>query len=276
MKVLISADIEGVAGVVDPEQCRTGTSAWERARVWFTEEVNAAARGAFDAGAKEVIVADSHATFRNILPDLIDERIYLITGKPRLYSMVAGVETGVDAVAFIGHHSQARGRGVLAHTINGFSFSQIRVNGKAYGEPGLYGLLAGEVDVPVIFGSGDQILEAENKEFFPEAVWVHTKEALGTFVAKSKSTTRAQYEIFKGMRSAVEKFMTNRDLYEPFKIPGPYECELAGHKPEMVDIFTILPGTERLDSLTLKFKTESILDLIRTINTFSLMSSALR
>ncbi|WDU51647.1 M55 family metallopeptidase [Taylorella equigenitalis] len=276
MKILISADIEGVAGVVDPEQCRTGTSEWERARVWFTEEVNAAARGAFDAGATEVVVADSHASFRNLLPDLIDERIYLIMGKPRLYSMVAGVEMGADALMLVGHHSQARGHGILAHTINGFSFSQIRINGVAYGEPGLYGLLAGEVDVPLIFGSGDQILEEENKNFFPEAIWVHTKEAMGTFVAKTKSTQRARYDIFKGARNAVEKFRSSGDLFKPFKVAGPYKCEVACHKPEMVDIFSILPGTKRVDQLTISFETSSILDLIRTVNTFSLMSSVLR
>src|SRR5690606_42110900 len=116
MKVLISTDIEGVAGVVDAQQVRTGNVEYERARQWMTAEANAAVAGAFDGGATEVYVNDSHGGFRNMIASDIDARAILISGKPRIYSMMTGLEFGVSAVAMVGHHSRAQGRGVPAHT----------------------------------------------------------------------------------------------------------------------------------------------------------------
>ena len=66
MKVLISTDIEGVAGVFHHEQVRAGNPEYERARLLMTHEANAAIAGAFDAGATEVLVNDSHGSFRNM------------------------------------------------------------------------------------------------------------------------------------------------------------------------------------------------------------------
>ncbi|HWT38598.1 MAG TPA: M55 family metallopeptidase, partial [Paraburkholderia sp.] len=78
MKVLISVDIEGVAGVVNPEQTRAGNGEYERARRWMTLEANAAIEGAFAGGATDVWVNDSHGGFRNLLPDMLDARANVI------------------------------------------------------------------------------------------------------------------------------------------------------------------------------------------------------
>ena len=102
MKILISVDIEGVAGVYHSEQVRPGNPEFERARRLMTAEANAAVCGAFDAGASEVFVNDSHGGFRNMPPDLLDERAQVIQGKPRYLSMVSGVELGVAGVCLVG------------------------------------------------------------------------------------------------------------------------------------------------------------------------------
>ncbi len=148
MKVLISTDIEGVAGVYHSEQVRPGNPEFERARLLMTQEANAAIAGAFDAGATEVLVNDSHGGFRNMPPDVLDARARVVQGKPRYLSMVAGVEEGVDAVCMVGYHSRAQGRGILAHTINSFAFAGISLGGQELGEAGLYGALAGEYGAP--------------------------------------------------------------------------------------------------------------------------------
>ncbi len=112
MKILISTDIEGVAGVYHAEQTRAGNGEYERARRLMTEEANAAIAGAFEGGASEVFVNDSHGGFRNLLPDQLDARAQVVQGKPRYLSMVAGVEEpGMAAVCMIGYHSRAHGRG---------------------------------------------------------------------------------------------------------------------------------------------------------------------
>ena len=163
MKVLISVDIEGVAGVYHAEQVRAGNPEYERARRLMALEASAAIAGAFDGGATEVYVNDSHGGFRNMPPDLLDARAQVIQGKPRYLSMVAGVELGVDGVCMIGYHSRSKGRGILAHTINSFAFARIAINGVEYGEAGLYGALAGEFGVPVAFASGDDVFIAETR-----------------------------------------------------------------------------------------------------------------
>ena len=141
MRILISADIEGVANVFHPEQTRAGNGEYERARRWMTAEADAAVRGAFDGGATEVLVNDSHGGFRNLIPDSIDRRARFVLGKPRYLSMMAGVE-GCNAVCMIGYHARAGSRGVLAHTINSFAFTRVWFNEQELGEAGIYGALA--------------------------------------------------------------------------------------------------------------------------------------
>lgn len=274
MKILISADIEGVAGVVAPEQVRPGNSEYEKARHWMIKEANAAIAGAFDAGATEVFVNDSHAMFRNLIASDIDKRATLITGKPRLYGMMSGLEFNVDGVALIGHHSRAQGQGVLAHTINSFAFARININGLDVGEPSLYGLLAGEKGTPIIFGSGDQYLASENQVYFPHAIWVQTKFAMGHTSAASKTIEASCALIQAGMQKAVSQLGTG--LYKPFTMEGPYICTIQTNSPSLADAFCLLPNTSRIDGVHLQFTQHSIENVIRTINVFSTMSAALR
>ncbi len=274
MKILISTDIEGVAGVVDSQQVRAGNGEYERARAWMTAEANAAIAGAFDGGATEVYVNDSHGGFRNMIASDIDARATLVTGKPRVYSMMAGLEFGMDAVALVGHHSRAQGRGVLAHTINSFAFARVIVNGMELGEPGLYGALAGQAGVPVIFGSGDQVFIEENLGFFDRAVWVETKRAMGHSSAATLTPQLACTRIREGMQKAVQACISSP--MSPFVIAGPYECRLQTNSPALADTFCLLPGTRREDGVTLSFDADSVENVIRTLNVFSTMSAALR
>ena len=179
MKILISTDIEGVAGVFHAEQVRAGNGEYERARAWMTAEANAAVQGAIAGGAEEILVNDSHGGFRNLLPDGLDERARLVLGKPRYLGMMGGLEEACDAVFMIGYHSRSQGRGILAHTINSFAFARVVINGMELGEAGLYGALAGELGVPVILGTGDDVFIEETRDTFPGAEWVQTKVAHG-------------------------------------------------------------------------------------------------
>ena len=131
MKIFISADIEGIAGVMRPEQCSPGHAEYQLARGLMEQEVNAAIDGAFAGGATEVVVADSHAQMTNLRAENIDARARLVQGKPRGLSMVEGLEQQpFDGLFFIGYHSAAGEPGVLAHTINGRAFWRIHINGK--------------------------------------------------------------------------------------------------------------------------------------------------
>ena len=272
MKILISTDIEGVAGVYHPEQTRPGNAEYERARILMAHEANAAIAGAFDGGATEVLVNDSHGGFRNMPPDLLDARAQAVQGKPRYLGMMAGVEQGVDAVCMIGYHSRAQGRGILAHTINSFAFTRIRFNGQELGEAGIYGALAGEYGVPVAMASGDDAFIEEHRPLFPDTTFVQTKRASGHTSGISLSPVQACGAIRAGVAAA----LTLPARARPFVLPGPLEVRIQTTSPAMADLFCQWPTLQRIVGDELAFEAPTVEAAVRMINCFSAMSTMLR
>jgi D-amino peptidase len=272
MKILISTDIEGVAGVFHPEQVRAGNPEYERARVLMTQEANAAIAGAFDAGAAEVLVNDSHSGFRNMPPDLLDPRAQAVMGKPRYLGMMAGVDDGVDAVCLVGYHSRARGRGILAHTINSFAFACVYFNELELGEAGIYGALAGEYGVPVIMASGDDAFIEEHRLLFPHATFVQTKRATGQNSGISLSPAQSCSAIRHGVAAA----LTHNSSSKPFVLPGPIAVHIHSHTPALADLFCQWPALQRVDGVQVSFVAPTVEAAVRMVNCLSAMSSMLR
>ena len=277
MKILISTDIEGVAGVFHAEQVRAGNGEYERARAWMTAEANAAVQGTIAGGAEEILVNDSHGGFRNLLPDGLDERARLVLGKPRYLGMMGGLEEACDAVFMIGYHSRSQGRGILAHTINSFAFARVVINGMELGEAGLYGALAGELGVPVILGTGDDVFIEETRDTFPGAEWVQTKVAHGQGSGITLSPAASRRAIAAAAESAVRNFKRGGDKKAvPFRIPAPIECRLQTQSSALADLFCMWPTLDRVDGVTLRFTTDSMQSAIRTLNSLAAMSFMLR
>lgn len=272
MKILISTDIEGVAGVFHPQQVHPGNGEYERARIWMTNEANAAVRAALDGGAKEVIVNDSHGTFRNIIADRIDPRALVLQGKPRYLSMVSGVEKAPDALLMIGYHAKSKSRGILAHTINSFAFSRVWLNDIEVGEAGLYGALAGEFDVPVAMISGDDVFIEETLPLFPEVTFVETKQAEGQNSGLSITPEESCQAIYDAVRMLVE----NPATWHPYKIAAPIVCRLQTQTPALADLFGQLPIVERLEGDLIQFNADSVQSAVRILNCFSAMSTMLQ
>ncbi len=272
MKVLISTDIEGVAGVFHPQQTRAGNPEYERARLLMTHEANAAIAGAFDGGAAEVLVNDSHGDFRNMPPDLLDERAQQVMGKPRYLSMMAGVDEGVHAVCMIGYHSRAQGRGILAHTINSFAFARIFFNDLELGEAGIYGALAGEYGVPVVMCSGDDAFIAEHRPLFPEARFVQTKRATGQTSGISLSPAQA----CSAIRAGVAATLATQTTARPFVLNGPLAVRVQTQTPALADLFCQWPSLQRLAGDEIGFEAPTVEAAVRTINSLSAMSALLR
>lgn len=272
MKILISTDIEGVAGVFHAEQVRAGNGEYERARAWMTGEANAAVIGAFAGGATEVLVNDSHGGFRNLLPDQLDPRARLVLGKPRYLGMMSGLEEPCDAVFMVGYHARSQARGILAHTINSFAFARVFINGTEFGEAGLYGALAGEMGVPVMMASGDDAFIAETRPLFPHAQWVQTKVAHGQGSGATLSPAAARDAIAAAAQTAVRHVSGAA----PFQIAAPIECRLQTQTTALADLFCMWPTLERVDGVTLRFTVDTMQATIRTLNSLSAMSSMLR
>jgi D-amino peptidase len=277
MKVLVSTDIEGVAGVFHPEQTRAGNGEYEAARRWMTLEANAAIEGAFTGGATEVWVNDSHGGFRNLLPDLLDARAQVVLGKPRTLGMMAGLEYGPALVFMIGYHAMSQTRGILAHTINSFAFARVSLNGVEVGEAGLYGALAEEYGAQVALLSGDDVFAEETAPRFPGARFVVTKSATGHASGVSQSPARARMAIESAARDVVQHSLAGGQARESVRaVAKPVECELRTQTSALADLFCQWPSLTRVDAVTLRFGAASVEHAVRTLNCLSAMSFMLR
>ncbi|WP_341314523.1 M55 family metallopeptidase [Paraburkholderia sp. IMGN_8] len=277
MKVLISADIEGVAGVFHPEQTRAGNGEYEAARRWMTLEANAAIEGAFAGGATHVWVNDSHGGFRNLLPDLLDARAQLVLGKPRTLGMMAGLEYGAALVFMIGYHAMSQTRGILAHTINSFAFARVSLNGVEVGEAGLYGALAEEYGARVALLSGDDVFAEETSPRFPGARFVVTKSATGHASGVTQTPAAARDAIESAAREVVQQHLKAGHAPQAARAEAkPVECELRVQTTALADLFCQWPTLTRVDAVTLRFSAASAEHAVRMLNCLSAMSFMLR
>jgi D-amino peptidase len=272
MKIFISADIEGVAGVVVPQHGAPGNPEYERARRLMTEEVSAAVAGAFDGGATEVLVNDSHGPMTNLLPELLDPRAELILGRPKPGGMFAGLEAGYAGAFCTGYHSGTGRHGVLSHTVSGFAFANIRVNGIDCAEAILYGAYGGSLGVPVLLLTGDDRLEEQCAPHFPGARFVVVKRALGQRAARALSPEAARARI----RDAAEQAVRGRAACRPFIIPGPYRLELDLNSVIIADLASVIPAAQRLAPRTVAFDADTMTAVIGWVGTVSVMANTLR
>jgi D-amino peptidase len=277
MKVLISTDIEGIAGVFHPEQTRAGNGEYEAARRWMTLEANAAIEGAFAGGATHVWVNDSHGGFRNLLPDLLDARAQVVLGKPRTLGMMAGLEYGAALVFMIGYHAMSQTRGILAHTINSFAFARVSLNGVEVGEAGVYGALAEEYGAQVALLSGDDVFAEETAPRFPGARFVVTKSATGHASGVTQPPASARAAIEAAAREVVQQHLAKGRARESTRAEAkPVECELRVQTSALADLFCQWPTLTRVDAVTLRFSAASAEHAVRMLNCLSAMSFMLR
>ncbi|PWR07130.1 aminopeptidase [Micromonospora sicca] len=242
LTVLISADLEGISGIVHVTETNPGGYDYERSRKLMTAEVNAAVAGVLDAEPDAVVlVADAHGPYRNLLVEELDQRARLVRGKPRPLGMMAGLDAGADAVLFVGYHARAgSGPAVLAHTMSD-AVLEVRLNGRPVGEIGLNAALAGHFGAPVVLISGDDAACAELREFVPGAVTVEVKRALGQAAADVLHPGKAQ----ERLRQAAGRAVQQRGQVQPLVLSGPVEVEVDLYGPYTVDLATLVPGFAR-------------------------------
>ncbi|PSN84691.1 hypothetical protein B9Q02_09200 [Candidatus Marsarchaeota G1 archaeon BE_D] len=246
-RVYISADMEGVTGVVSQEDVTPGRLNYERFRKLMTQDVNAAIEGAIDAGADEVLVNDSHGEMRNILIEELHPKASLISGFNKPLYMMEGIDQNFDCVFFIGYHSMVGGRGVLSHTFSGAS--RVLLNGRPTSEGEVNAMIAGYFGVPVTMVSGDQHTVSEIKEVLGEGVeGAVVKHAIDRYSARClhPSVTR---EIIK--KAAYRAFLKAKQI-SPYKPKPPITLEFEFLQPSMASRAAYLPFVEQLDARTVR------------------------
>ena len=252
MRVFISSDIEGVAGVVARAETATDGFDWGRARERMTAEVLAAIEGARAAGADGFVVADSHGSGLNLIPELLPDDAELVRGWPRPLMMMEGVERGDFACAFLlGYHAGARwGGGGLAHSFSSRLFSGLKVAGRELPEAGLNAAIAGQYGVPVALVSGDDACIAEVVSLFGDVETVTTKRSLGFFAAAGRAPNAVQADI----RAAAERAVRRAGEIAPWRLEGPLVVELELKTPIMAETLAYLPLFERVGATTIRFE----------------------
>jgi D-amino peptidase len=250
MKVYISVDIEGVAGIVDRAQGSTPGIDYERGRRLMTHEAAAAVRGALAGGATDVWVSDSHGSngMRNIIVEDLPPDCWLISGDSRPMGQIEGLDRSFAALAMVGYHARHGLSGVLDHTISGREVYDLKLNGRNVGEVGLNAAVAGHLGVPVALVSGDHKLAGEVAEILPWAHYVTVKYAIGRHASKAMHPTKARQAIEDGLRQALGRL---REM-KPFVLDKPVRADLTFKHTSMADAAAGMAGTERLNDLAVR------------------------
>jgi D-amino peptidase len=262
MRVYISVDMEGIAGVVHEDQTDPvdprHAGEYNRYRRLMTSEANAAVEGALAAGATGVVVNDSHWLMRNLLVEELHPAAELVSGGPKLRSMVEGVDLGFDAAMFVGYHAMAGTmHAVIDHTYAGI-VHDVRLNGRSAGELAINAAFAGLHGVPVALVSGDQALAAEAKALLGDGVEaVVVKHAVGRFAARSVSPAESCRRIREGATSAL------RRQHRPLVLERPIRLEVEFAQTHMADMAELVPGSVRTGGRTLQYQHDDYGEVFR-------------
>lgn len=253
MKLLIAVDMEGITGVVEWNHVDPSHAEYQRFRRLMTQDVNAAVRGGFDGGADEIVVTDGHWNSSNILIEEIDPRVKLNSGTPSPFSMVQGIDQGVDAAFFIGYHARiGTANAILDHTWSSARVQNVYLNGRVTGEIGLNASVCGHFGAPVLMLSGDQSANKEAEEWIPGIAHAVVKQANGRWAAECLPPAVTQQLICETARQAVADFKAGK-APAPVKIGTPVTVGLEFLYSEMADKAMLLPGASRVDGRKIEF-----------------------
>ena len=264
MKVLISVDMEGIAGVVTNDHTSSSHKEYERFRKLMTAEANAAVEGALAGGATQILVNDSHAGMANILIEELSPAAELISGSPKPFGMMQGIGPDVDAVFLVGYHAASgTGAAVLEHTWSG-RLVEATLNGQTVGETGLNAALAGAYGAPVVLVAGDRAVTEEARALLGEIETVAVKEGVTRTAARCLHPTVAQQRVREAAERALKLEVT------PFVVRPPITVRVVFQRATYADMAELVPGSQRVDGRTVEWTGE---DMPTVYKTFRAMTS---
>jgi D-amino peptidase len=263
LKVHISVDMEGIAGVVTGEQLGPTGFEYGRFREFMTAEAVAAVEAARRAGATEIVVADSHGNGQNLLIEKFNGDIKVIRSWPRRLGMVAGIDDNVDAAIFIGYHAGTNNAtGVRAHTFSSATLTRVAVNGVNMTEGSWNAAIAGHFNVPVVMMSGDDAAIAEVRKVIGNVEAVETKRSLGFHSALTITPGSATSLISDRVAAALKR----RADFKPYRIAGPLTVDVSFKNYMPAEVLAYLPMFERTDSHSVRFRAKDMAEASMIMN----------
>lgn len=279
MRVYISVDMEGLAGINDPHPTDPDDKRYETSVGLMIGETNAAIEGALDAGATDILVNDSHWNMTNLRPEEVHQGARVLQGE-KAWSMVAGAQPLPDAspawdvALFIGYHARAgHGRGTIAHTYSGAPVES-RLNGRPTGEYGLNALVLGAWGIPVGLVSGDDALAEEVEAWLPWAERVVVKQADGTRSAASLHPSVARERIRRAAETAVRGAAAGSMAV--LEVDRPVVIEVDYARGVAADFGAVVPGAERVGDRTVRFADDDPVRAYRAFLAINRLASGIR
>jgi D-amino peptidase len=269
VKVFLSTDMEGTAGVVDWAQCLPGEPEYAVFRRLLLDEVNAAIDGASDAGAHEFLVNDSHSSMRNLFPQDLHGKASYLSGRHKPMYMMQGLDGSFDAAFFVSYHGSMGASGsTLSHTYNPGAIAEVRLNTIPAGESGINALVALAHRVPVVLVTGDATTAVEAEPFFPGIESVVVKESHTRFAAPSQHPDVACDRIRAGARRALERLET----FSPPAIALPATLRVRFRNADLAEVATWLAGVRQVDTTSVEITDDDPLRLFKTFITAVLLT----
>jgi D-amino peptidase len=268
MKVHITVDMEGMAGLAHENQADRKDQDYERMRGLLTAEVQAAIEGAKEGGAKGIVICDAHDTGLNLIVEKLDDDVVVIEGGAYDLGMMAGISKDFDASFQIGYHSMRDTHaGTIGHTYS-YSCSALRLNGTKIGESGLSAAIAGDFGVPVVLVSGDLHMVREAKGLIKGVVGVPTKEGVGLYSCSTMTPQKACAAIRKGAREAMKRVKQVR----PFVVKKPVAMEVSFTRAIMTQYCSHMPQVKRLDDKTVSYRAKDMADAHRVFEVMQMVA----
>jgi D-amino peptidase len=247
MKIYILCDMEGTSGIWQPEQVDLTSSQYQQGRGLLVADVNAAIAGAFEGGAAELVVCDTHAGGRNFIIEQMADDPRVVYETPSGGDALPAIDESFDGLILTGHHAMAGTlNGFLDHTMSSAHWFRFTLNGQPVGEIGLETAVAGHFGVPLIMVAGDRAACDEAEAMFPGVVTAPVKEGLGRNRARCLPPGRGQELIHKRAAEAVGKA---KEL-QPWKPGLPITLELTYTRADYADDAAANPAIERIDART--------------------------
>jgi D-amino peptidase len=272
VKIFISSDMEGTAGVVDWDQCISTGAQYGYYTDLLTAEINAAIEGAIEAGATEFLVNDSHSKMANLKPDALAGRASYLSGRYKPMYMMQGLDETFDAVFFVSYHgSMASDGSVLSHTYFPLAFAEVRINGMVAGEAGINSLVASAYGVPIVLVTGDATTAEETRRFSPDIKAAVVKQSITRFSANALHPSAARDLIRDQARLAVAELPS---AAVP-AIERPSTLDIAFRTSDYCELAARIAGVERTGALAAHITGDDPLELYRTFITVVLLCRGL-
>jgi len=257
LKIYISADMEGLTGVVTGEQLSPEGFEYARFRQIMTDEVNAVISAAREAGATEFLVSDSHGNGQNLLIEQFPDDVRIVRSWPRALGMMHGIDETFDGVIFVGYHSStSNSSGVRAHTKSSANLTDLQLNGKHVSEGEWNAAIAGQYGVPVIMVTGDDAAVAEVSGALGPIEGAVVKMSHGFHSATTLTPATGQKLIKETPAAAIRRIAD----FTPYTLSGPPVVQFSLKHYQPVELLAYLKIVRRVDSHSIEYKAEDMVD----------------